>query len=191
MASDYANNPYATPSVDASMAHVGPHHGGIFRQGNILIVHRLAQFPPYCVRTNQPTNRYDEWTFRWHSPWVYLLLLFNILILAIVALVISKKITLQVPVSEYWRGVRFQRILIGWITAIVGICGSIALGVLLSHTANEAVGPLLAVLGAIVFLIVGLIIGTSGRVLTPTKIDGDYAWLKGACPEFLDRFPNA
>lgn len=192
MASDYANNPYAAPPMEASLVKQGQDVGsGIFRQGNLLIVHRLAQFPPYCVRTNALTNRYDPWTFRWHPQWVLVTLLISPLIYIIVALVMTKTMKLQVPVSEYWRGVRFQRILIGWLIATLGTAASIGIGLSLSGPQSDGPGMLLVILGPVVCLISGLIIGQSAKVLTPDKIDGEYAWFKGASPEFLNRFPPA
>jgi hypothetical protein len=192
MASEFANNPYAAPPIEASLAKQGQDVGsGIFRQGNVLIVHRLAQFPPYCVRTNASTNRFDPWTFRWHPSWVLVTILISPLIYIIVALILTKTMTFQVPVSEYWRGVRFQRILIGWLIATLGTAGSIGAGLLLSGPHYDGPGLLLLIVGPIVCLIAGLIIGSSAKVLTPDKIDGEYTWLKGACPDFLNRFPSA
>jgi hypothetical protein len=54
---------------------------------------------------------------------------------------------------------------------------------------NEAVGPIMIIVGVLTMLIT-LIVGVRmTRVLWPKKIDKNYAWLNGACLPYLDLFP--
>ena len=53
------DNPYAAPQ---SMGGDGPRlplegsSGGLWRSGPLLVMHRDARLPPFCIKTNQPAT---------------------------------------------------------------------------------------------------------------------------------------
>src|SRR5258708_38667976 len=71
---------------------------GAWPSGTFLRVSRDAILPPFCVKCGRPAepNLFPK-KFSWHPQWVYIFVLFAILIYAIVATVISKKMKLKVP----------------------------------------------------------------------------------------------
>src|SRR5579872_5285818 len=87
------HNPYAPSRASlAGAAVAATDAGGTWRDGAVLVLSREASLPPRCVRCNEPA---DEPTksrkVYWHSPWLYLLILFNLIIYAIVAAIVRKK----------------------------------------------------------------------------------------------------
>lgn len=78
-----------------------PHFGmphGAWADGNILIVSRGAELPPFCVKCGRPAEA-DRLTkrFSWHPQWVYFFILIGVLIYVILAAVLSKRMTVQLP----------------------------------------------------------------------------------------------
>src|SRR5687768_6515011 len=120
-------NPYAAPREET---YVPPGHGlgaspfaGLWRQGNVLVMHKMAPLPDICVKSNQPAARRLKRNLSWHHPAVFLIILFNWLIYIIVALIIRKKATIHIALSEQWFARRHRRMLFAW--------GAILLSVLL------------------------------------------------------------
>src|SRR5687768_8402085 len=78
----YANNPYAPPKVAAPFPvqqppfPVGDPLFGLFRQGNVLVMHKLAPLPDKCIKSNQPAHgRTLRRNLRWHHPAAFFALL--------------------------------------------------------------------------------------------------------------------
>ncbi len=74
-------NPYAAPQVANPFA-VGAEpkvvgFPGLWRQGNLLVLHKAAPLPDICVKSNLPASRRLKRNLQWHHPAVYLALLVN------------------------------------------------------------------------------------------------------------------
>jgi len=158
------------------------HSRGLWRDGDILVVKKGAPFPPRCVKTNQPTSFFLKRELHYNSPWVYLTVFLGLLILVIVALVTRKSATLHVGLSEEYNRERKRAILTAWMIALSGI-GLFVAGIGYEQAVALSVG-IFAFVGAIIY-------GTiKGRVISAKKIDDQFAWVKGVCPEFLDQLPE-
>jgi len=188
-------NPYAAPLGEPAYAGKQDHSLACWRDNKILIMPRDGRLPLICVKSNQPAERYLRRKLAWHRPAIYLLLLCNILIFALVALICQKKADIEIGLSEEWFVKRRRACWIGWSSFLLGI-GLFAVFIwLLStftyigdlHTAL-VVGTLpLSVAVAVIGGIYGLV---ASRMVTPQKIDENYLYLRGCHPDFLARFPD-
>lgn len=186
-------NPYASPVVPAGYGAYAPPQQpgleGLWRQGNTLVMHKMAPLPPICVKSNQHAKQWLKRNLQWHNPWVGLTVLISPLIYIIVALIVTKRATIHIGLSEEWFARRKTRMLIAWGIALAGF----ALGGFGIWIANqpgiEGPGVLLIVLA--LFQVIGaLIYGQYAcRLVYPSRIDDSYVWLKGVDAGFLDRLP--
>ncbi|HEX5102868.1 MAG TPA: hypothetical protein VFV87_03605 [Pirellulaceae bacterium] len=182
-------NPYAAPPIagyQPQMAGVGNNpFAGLWRQGNVLVMHKLAPLPDICLLSNQPATRRLKRTMYWHNPLFYIIVLISPLIYIIVALIVQKNATIQMPLTEEWYGRRQRRMLFAWGAALAGaalIGGAIALSDALGDSAALiAVGGILLALGGLIY---GLI---ACRLVTPERITDQYVFIKGVNHDFLNR----
>lgn len=191
MADDF--NPYAPPPIVAELAAfptTSAKTEGLWRDGNTLVVYKGAKLPPRCVKTNQPTASYLERKLTWVPSWVYWLLLLNVLLCAIVALVLQKKAVLHIGLTEERLAGRRRLIMISWVIALVGMVSFFTgIAALASEGSFAPLGPWLVGAGGLAAFF-GIINGNFGaRVVYASKIDDQFVWLKGVCPEYLAELP--
>jgi len=180
------SNPYA-PTLNAPPA--GP-QGQIFRKGKVLVMHRDATLPDICIKSNEPTDGYRlKRKLSWHNPWIALAILINVLIYLLIAIIVSKRATVMIPLSEHWRNLRRQRIRNAWILCLGGpILFVVGIAVMDQGPNANPVGGLCLLVGVLIFLFGLLYAMFRTRVVTPVMIDDQFVHLKGAHPEFLNRF---
>ncbi len=191
-------NPYAPPQ-GPSLQPVpleGGAFNGLWRQGKILIMHRQAQLPPICVKSNEPAEAWLQRKLQWHPRWVLVLALINIPIFAIVAFLTTKRATINIGLTQDWISRRKMRMNIAWLSGLVGVL-LIAAGVLTLSTASSpqpedwrmATFAMLLTSGIVVCL--GAVIGGSYgcRMVHADRVTDTHLYIKGVHPEFLDRLP--
>jgi hypothetical protein len=181
------DNPYAAPdsSYEDVAATLMGSEGRLWRQGKLLVMERDAALPDRCVKSNEPCEGRLKRLLRWHHPAIYLVILANILIYAIVASLVSHRATIHIGLSDEWQRRRRRNIAIGWLTALVGIGLMCSLGF-----ADETALPFLLISG-IVLVFGGLLFGMYGsRMVSPKKIDRTHIWLRGVHPDFLASLPE-
>ncbi len=127
---------------------------------------RKNLLPSVCMVTGEPTGESKLHTFRWTPPWVGVLILGGLLPYLIVAMVLRKQITIDVPLVARKRGHWFVRQAFG----LLGVLGCIVLGIagiVMSADANNArnAGPdigliltAVAGVGLVAVIIVALIL---------------------------------
>ena len=59
-----------------------------------------GRLPPLCMRCGEPATLTKTKKFSWYPSWVYLLILLHLLIFLIVALIMTKRMTVPVPLCE-------------------------------------------------------------------------------------------
>ena len=181
----------AQPLAYATPMQYAPMHDLVWREAEKLIIRKDTALPDLCVKCNAPGGGY-RWrkTLYWHHPALYLLIFMpGILIYAIVALIVRKKCKVEATLCPRHRSRRNMRLLIGWVTGLLGLASFIGGFVLLADRHTEDYAPF-AILAGIVLGIGGLLFGTYGaRVLYAKKMDDNFAWLAGAGSEFLANFP--
>jgi len=155
----------------------------IARHKKTIVMGKNASLPDRCVKCNAPaTTKRLKKNLYWHSPVVYILVLVNILIYALVATLVRKKAKIDIPLCKKHSSRRKICILVTWVlslTSIALIIGGIATEIWILVT----IGTLLFVGGMIYAAIVTPVISTR-------KIDKEYIWLNGVCKEFLDTLPE-
>lgn len=168
-------NPYEPPN--AVMGGVRTHDANIVIDGDCLKVPREGVvLAPRCVKCNEPGA--DELVRRlyWHSPWLYVMVVFpGVLFYALVAMVVRKKAVVQVSLCERHKSLRRAGILIGWL----GFFGSVVAVVVLPDGWPGA--RVLCVCAMLLSPLIGLFMA---RVLDARHIDDTHVWLRVG-PEFL------
>jgi hypothetical protein len=183
-------NPYAPPVIPAQlMPPQQPGLEGLWRQGNTLVMHKMAQLPPICIKSNQYATQWLKRNLQWHNPWVALTFLISPLIYIIVAMIVTKRATIHIGLTDEWFARRRTRMLIAWGIGLSSFA-LFALGIwLLSNQPGDALGVIPIVL-SVIFLIVAIAYGQYAcRLVYPQRIDDSYVWLKGVNSGFLDRLP--
>jgi hypothetical protein len=182
------SNPYAPSKASLQKSAPTPNparaHITAWRDERVMVMVPDAPIPHRCVKCNDPVEQPTKTRkVYWHNPWLYLLLLLNVLIFAIVAALVRKKATVAAGLCSIHKKRRRAVLTIAWIGALLGI-------VLVFIGMGTAAGPgaglfgVLMILGSIIFGII------AGRIVTPTRIDDRYVRLKGCGEAYLDTLPD-
>jgi len=116
-------NPYAPPSTSLEAAPLG----GVWRDNDVVVLTPQAALPCRCVKCNEPVDEpTKERKIYWHHPAIYILVLINIFIYAIVALIVRKTATINPGLCKAHRSKRNIAIAGGWAGSIIGIVLGIA-----------------------------------------------------------------
>ena len=186
---DQAPNPYAAPTPMGYHQPVQPKlpaFAGLWRQGNIMVMHKMAPLPDICLKSNQPATRRLTRNLQWHHPAIALTILAGLLIYIILALILTKRATIHVPLTEEWFARRRRRMLYAWGCGLACLA-LIVLGIVAAAQTDEP-GFLLLMLIGIVGGLIALVGGAAAVALvSPTRITDEYVWLKGVHPDFLNR----
>ncbi len=179
-------NPYApSPASLRTGTPSGPTAGQVtaWRDKGVMVMIPGAEIPQRCVKCNEAADEPTKTrTVYWYSSWLYLLLLLNILIFAIVALIVRKKAVVSAGLCSVHKERRRNVITGAWI----GVCAGLLLiyaGVSTSSGLESAIG-VLVILSSIV---VGI---AMGRIVYPVRIDDAYVRLKGCGEPFLETLPD-
>jgi hypothetical protein len=150
-----------------------------------MVVSRNVDLPPRCVRCDAPVSEKPmRVRLSWHSPLAYLGLVGGLLPYVIVALLMTKR--LEVHVGLCRQHAQRRRVLI----AIAALAFFLGIGLLfVAFTAKQPNGALI-LLGmlTILFSLITAVVGP--RVVWPKRIEDNLAWVKGVCPEYLDKLPD-
>ena len=182
-------NPYATPQIagyQPNMPGVGQNpYAGLWRRGNVLVMHKMAPLPDICLKSNQPAQRRLKRTMYWHHPAIYIAVLISPLIYIILALCLQKNATIHIGLTDEWYVRRRTRMLIAWSTVLIG--GLLfALGIMIGDQSEGAAVGL--VLSGLLLPLAGLIYGLIAcRLVSPERITDQYVFIKGVHPDFLNR----
>ena len=158
---------------------------GAWAAGDLLIVSPQAVLPPFCIKCGRPAELETlRKTFSWHPRWVYILILTGLLIYIIVALVLRKSITLQIPLCsthrERYRALR--------IAGAVLMLGSILEMIVGFSALPDSYAGLILICGFSA-LISGLVCLVSSAVLRLNLIDQYYGYFSRAHHTFLNQLP--
>ena len=179
------SNPYAPP-VEASAPPAIPSDVFYFRDGDYLVIRDGAELPNVCLRTNEPAGE-GSWrkkrTMTWNPPWVFILILVNILVLILVALLTQKKAKMTYSLSAASRAsiVKKRGIAFVLLLATVG----------LFYVGFTQLGDLVGVgmLGGILCLIASLIFFAIADPIKVVKFRDGWFRIKGCSKEFLLTVP--
>jgi hypothetical protein len=155
----------------------------LWRSGRVLVMSKEALLPDRCVKCNEPVHgRRLKRNLYWHSQYVYLLIVLNLLIYAIVALIVRKRAKIQIGICGRHLMRRRIAIAIGWVAGLGGF-------MLFAASLTNNWGSL-ALIGFLLFL-GGLIFGAVvGPVVSAKKIGPQFVWVKGVCQPYLETLPE-
>lgn len=197
MASPYSQsgadlNPYAPSAVVQPIVPVAPQQlgglNGLWRKGNLIVVHPQAVMPQICVWSGQKGDKPVKLKLAWSPPWLYL---FG----AIVVMFLQKKreLTPWLSQDQFDRRRKFQ------IAGCLAFAGGLGLAVLafvfaIDMRANESPLAGLTFAAAMISGLVGVVLlGPWSTLLRPKKITDQYALIAGAKEPFLrllEEFPH-
>ena len=188
----YQQNQYQQPSPAYGMAqqhyqyppapYAAAYAQGFWRDGSTLVMYKHLPMPDRCIKCNAPANGIRlRRKLSWHPPAYFLLVFIGVLLYAIVAMIASKRATIDVGLCEEHYNKRRTGILVSWLMFALSI-GSFVLATILG-------GEFVAFLGGI-FLLASIICAiVMTRVVVPKKIDDQFAWLRGVSDEYLNQLP--
>jgi hypothetical protein len=192
MTQPYSPVPPPMPAQAQTLSYASPIRGyvGAWRRGNQLITTREADLGDACVKCGASADGW-RWhkTLYWISPlWILLIFLpFGLIILLIIYLIVRKTARISAglcPVHRKRRNIGLA------ITATLATLGFVAIigGFVYAANARSSDPPvgIVLILAALAMFIAAAVTGvTMARVLSPRKIDDQYAYLNGAGPGFL------
>jgi len=179
-------NPYAAPLTDLATPRA-PNEVGVWRDGTMLVMSKDAELPDRCLKCNAPAGGWKlKRKLTWHPQGYYLLVLFNLIIYAIVAMIVRKTAK-----------VRRRQIALAWVLCLLGpvvlIAGGASETELKSAVGQDAANIVIVslIVGGLLILLTGLIFAVlASKVATPLKIDKRFVWLKKVSPELLAGLPS-
>lgn len=177
--------PAQSPVVMAEDGYVfppPPNFGEIWRSDSTLVFSKNAMLPDRCVKCNAfvDASRLRR-KLSWHHPAIYLLIISGLLIYLIVALILSKRATVELGICDEHRRKRRHGMMIGWALFLGGGMGAI-MGITNDYIGIMVIGFALIPVG-LVWLIV------AHRYVTVKKIDDRFVWLKGINRDYLATLP--
>ncbi len=111
--------------------------------------------PTVCMRCGQPATTTVTKKMHWHASWVYFLILLHILIYAVVASIITRRVTVQVPLCDKHKGHWFKRNLWMWGTfflfGLAGV-GALVLAGNLDRNLSDQVMPFACIFSALLLV---------------------------------------
>ncbi|WP_028452971.1 hypothetical protein [Chitinilyticum aquatile] len=176
------HNPYAPPESSLENSYT-PSSQPVWRKGKMVIMSPGAALPHCCVKCNATLPKPPKpRTLYWHHPLLYLLIFVQIVVYAIVAMIVRKKVSVAAGLCPAHR----KRQLLGIALALGGLAG----GFWLTASAFSNGQNLLGALG--ILLIVGGIFGgfLMARVVYAVRIDATEIRLRGFGKAFLDSLPE-
>jgi len=176
-----ALNPYAAPQAPLQ-AEAMAVEGKYWRDGKQLVVRDQCKLPARCIKcgASAPLAAKPR-KFYWHSPALYLLILLSILIYAVAAVIVRKKVEVTLGLCAE----HSQRRKLGVAGCMAGVVGGFVLlfaGLSQDSSSMTLASPLLVLAG----IVCGLVFG---RLLVPARIDRDFARFNGCSPAFLALLP--
>lgn len=151
---------------------------------------RKNLLPNVCMRCGEPATTLVRRNFSWYPQWIILLVLVALLVAAIVAMILTKRMLVHVPMCEQHQGHWSKRML--WMLLTFGVLSLLAIGgiALLSAAENGPDKETLTgvvcgggVFGLLAWLI--LVVVLQSGMIRPTEITDRQITLTKVHPEFV------
>jgi hypothetical protein len=155
---------------------------GVWQDGLMLVTTKNIVLPDRCVKCNAPANGYRLMrNLSWHNPLLYLLLIASWLLYLIVVLIVRKTARVRIGLCEDHIKSRRVALFSAWALFV----GGVATIVLAFASGSVMAGFLgfLVVIGSGIFGVLAC------RMVYASKIDDQFAWIKGVDREYLSQFP--
>jgi hypothetical protein len=149
--------------------------------------------PPVCMVCGEPADFRKRKRFSWHPQWVYLLLLVGLLPCVIVALVLTKRMTVHVPLCGEHKNHWSWRSAVIWSSFLALFLLGVGAVVLISALEGERRGPGEAIggwlcLGCFVLGLIWLIVVAvmQNSAIRPDHISENEITLVHVSPRFVE-----
>ncbi len=153
-----------------------------WRRGKQVVLLKNAALPFRCVKCNSPAEGKPlRRNFSWHHPAIYLTIFIGLLGYVIVALCVRKTARISFGLCPRHRAQRAWGVAMSWLF-ILGCFGLVACAALFDNLAFTGLGLLSLILGLAIYLV-------AAQPLTPSRIDDQWVWLRGAGKDYLDSLP--
>ena len=166
---------------------------GVWRHGKQLVMSKDAELPYRCVKTNEPADSLLRRKLSWHSPVLFVVIFAGLLIYVILAMILSKKADIQVPISRRIQARRSTAIIVGWLCGLGGLAVTIFACMFLADSQNPTWKDAIpfVIIGGIVFVLFSAVASSAiASIVTPAKITNRHVWLKGVHADYLDLLPE-
>src|SRR4051794_9141970 len=146
--------------------------------------------PSVCMFCGEPATTRKRKTFGWHPSWVWVLILVNLIILIIVAMILTKKMPMRVPVCDRHEGYWTRRALTLTFTFLLVAVLCVGAGSYMDAqpvTQRGDLGGLLCGGGVVLFLgwlVLAAVYSASG--VRPTEITEKAIRLTGVSEIFVE-----
>lgn len=159
--------------------------GRVFRSGRNLVATLGAELPQVCIKCGAPLSESIRKRFAWHHPGLYFLILVNLLVYALVAYFVQKRMELRVPVCS----VHADRYHKNRLAGILLLVGAIPTLIVFAVILPDSIGW--SILLCIAMLLGGGILLASTNLLRPTRIAETHGIFSGAAEAFLGNLEEA
>jgi hypothetical protein len=150
-----------------------------------------GHLPAVCMRCGQEATTTTSKRMQWCPPWVGALILFGLLPYLIVAVILTRRATVQAPFCEDHKRHWFNRALLMWSTfflfGLVGVGGLVLVGSLENQQLKEQLMPfsgLTCLVGVVGWLIIVIVCQNMG--IRPKEITDDEILLTGVSDAFVE-----
>ncbi len=187
-----SENLYATPLAPMPNQFAPAIDTNLYRLDDLLVFDKNAVLPDeLCLKSTTKASGKLRRNLTWHHPAVFLALLANILIYALLAIVLSKKATIYIGLSDEWFAKRRRRIAIAWAAILLSL-GTLIGGVVVisSPAGDDDVGAALMISGFFGFLAAALYGLLAPRLVSPKKITDSHVYPRRVHPDFLARLKH-
>jgi hypothetical protein len=178
----HQNAPFNPPQNFGPVQYQTPsgYDSALRTDGRHVIATSGAIFPERCIKCNTADDiKMIPRSLNWSPPWMYLLLIFpGLLIGGIIIIATQRKANVIVGVCQACRKKRLNRILIGW-----GIFVASLLAFFLAAYFESGIP---AIFGLLLFLTSLIYAIVACGLISPARIDGSVATIRGICPDFLN-----
>jgi hypothetical protein len=145
---------------------------------------RKYGLPPVCLRCGAPTGEPRHRTFSWSPPWVAILIICGLLPYLIVALILTKKMRMPVPLcrKHRWHWTGRHLIILGSLLALIPL---VILAVVFTNPAEQGAVAVIGFAGGLLLWIILTVILLL-TIIRPTEITDESITLAGLSEKFVD-----
>jgi hypothetical protein len=144
--------------------------------------------PDACMKCGAPNTVVVNRTFAWTPPWVIITILAGLLIYVILALILTKRMSVRIPLCPEHKGHWTKRVLIN-LLCFLGILGFLGLAIAASSSddVSSAIATacwIVVLVGFVAWLILAIVLQYTA--IRPTEITDRSITLTGVSPGYVE-----